>query len=269
MLKHIEKYLARGWYLIPLRDGAKIPSIGDWVNTASNDQVIVLGWLRRAPAMNLGVVCGAKSGFFAVDIDNKGERTGMDSLRRLQQSDRRLPETLTQITASGAMHMLYQADADFDPPSSKDFVPGIEVRGRGAQIVISPSVIGQGRYAWENFNVKIAAPPRWLVEQLTRKPRSISERARVHRFDRVSSDNRPLSRIEGAAAKVAGEREGNRNKLLNWATYVAGDAAAKGGIDPNYVAHRMYAAGRAAGLDHKETEATVNSGLRAANKEGK
>jgi hypothetical protein len=76
-----------------------------------------------------------------------------------------------------------------------------------------------------------------------------------------SSDG-PTS-VDGLVRSVAEAPEGARNNVLNWAAYKAAKDAAQGRVDLLDAAARLRDAALIAGLDEREAETTLWSGLRA------
>ncbi|MFM9940573.1 MAG: bifunctional DNA primase/polymerase [Hyphomicrobiaceae bacterium] len=265
MREHIKRYTSSGWHLLPLRSNGKVPDLKDWVNLCSSSEDVVAGWLRRNPTMNLGVACGTKSGFFVIDVDKK--HGGMETFAKAQASTERFPATLTQRTAGGGLHLLYAVDEDFCPGNlklDKHGLKGIETRGQGGQIVIAPSVVDGNAYVWDN-DLKVAAPPRWLLDRLTRKP-TISERAMAmrprptHQFEGGAH-----RRLEGAARKLAGMgKDSGRNNMLNQLTYLMASLTKEGKLNADHIRQRMYEAARESGLGHDESTKTIESAFRAS-----
>ena len=69
--------------------------------------------------------------------------------------------------------------------------------------------------------------------------------------------------LEGAARVVRRAPEHNRNNALNWAGHALGKHVAAGELELDHVKVELRAAALAAGLDERETENTIRSGLDA------
>jgi hypothetical protein len=65
------------------------------------------------------------------------------------------------------------------------------------------------------------------------------------------------------AQRVECAREGDRNNLLNWAAFKAGEQVREGKIDERLAEDRLTHAGLSAGLPLPEVVRTVKSGLEA------
>ena len=99
--------------------------------------------------------------------------------------------------------------------------------------------------------------PTWTREALT--PRTRLARQFV---SRPWSQDAERS-LEGLAQRVECAREGERNKLLNWAAYKAGELVREGKINEHLAKERLTHAGLSAGLPLAEVMRTVRSGLEA------
>lgn len=151
------EYLRLGWCPIPVRSGGdtenrKRPLIG-WepYQTRPPTEDEVWAWWRRWPDANVGLVTGAVSGMFALDLDG-------DADALLRAHGIALPETPTSETGGGGLHILLAHPGEAVPNGVKVLVapasnggkaPQGDVRGDGGYIVAPPSLHGSGRrYAW-------------------------------------------------------------------------------------------------------------------------
>lgn len=181
-------YVRRGWPVIAVhgqRDGVctcgESPCGRD--NRNAGKHPVRAGWQRggltstadayaafceEGPDWNVGILTGAPSGFFVVDVD--AEAGGLESLADLERSHGPLPETLTFATGGGGRHLLFAMPAGFDVRNnSRKLAPGIDVRGTGGMIVAPPSVSGKGAYRVIGER-PIADPPTWLEEAVRPAP---------------------------------------------------------------------------------------------------
>jgi hypothetical protein len=134
-----------GWYVIPLRDGDKIPRICDWQENASNEPDQIRQWWAKWPQANVGIAAG-KSGLLCLDLDTyKDDYQGASVITRADE------ETVTSLTGSGGTHLLYQMPAGAAYTNARGQLPeGIDVRGWGGQFVAPPSIHPNGTpYQWE------------------------------------------------------------------------------------------------------------------------
>jgi len=133
------KYAAYGWPVLPCGSNKK-PLIKDWPNAASTDPNQIRKWWDMFPTAMIGVVTGPRSGLFVIDVDVKNSAPGLSSLAALEKEHGKLPDTLSQITASGGFHYLFQYPKGIElGNSSGKLGKGIDTRGTGGFIVVCPS----------------------------------------------------------------------------------------------------------------------------------
>lgn len=211
------KYAARGWKVFPCSANTKIPLAGTHgVKDASGDAAIITQWWAEHPDANIGLACGAASGVWVVDIDVRQE-TGVNGLDSIKERKMTLPkDALIQRTPSGGYHFLFKCDGE-KPANKNGFLRGVDIRGDGYYIVVTPSVINGKEYAWvdegaallefpEEFKptkaatapVFTAVPPRCVVPSTP-----VLDRARAY-----------LAEIPGAVEHVDGHAK------LFWAAQV-------------------------------------------------
>jgi predicted P-loop ATPase len=107
---------------------------------------------------NLGVATG--DGLVALDVDGD---EGQESLRQLVERHGPLPEGPVAETGSGGMHFWFRAHG---VPNRVKFLPGLDARGDGGQVVVPPSLHRSGRrYAWLASPDDVGVPecPPWLL----------------------------------------------------------------------------------------------------------
>lgn len=178
-------YATRGWRVIPLhrvgpdnytcscRKGGKCTSKGkhpkndEWqkAERLSGPEIQETWGIDKAP--NLGLATGAESGFWVLDIDPKGG--GMEAMAALVAEHGRLPETFVVQTGSGGYHYYFTLpDFEVKNDQSGHVGQGIDVRGRGGQVVAAPSSTDKGVYTVIQAVSPVPAPD-WLLEKV-RKP---------------------------------------------------------------------------------------------------
>ena len=170
MKDELFRYAKKGWMAIPVEPMGKRPLIKDWPTKASNDEGIIDQWFLEWPDANIGVVTGAISGIFVLDIDPRNN--GQETLEKLEQQHGRLPETLTSNTGGGGQHRLFKYPEGIKIKSTK--IPdGIDVQSDGKFIVLPPSIHSSGnKYEWVDDTTPIAEAPEWLVD-LINKPKKV------------------------------------------------------------------------------------------------
>lgn len=274
-------YVRRGWSVFPLwwvdagRCGCpaadhcpspgKHPLVVHGVHDASRSAGQVAAWWGRWPRANIGVPAG-DNGLAVIDVDHR--HNGVDSLLelagRLAVLGVPLPVTLTQITGSGGLHLIYAAPATGIKGLARAFGgPGIDTRGRGNYIVAAPSVhVAGGRYTWADADRPPVAWPDVLT-RLMAVERPEPARAQPEPATQITvPDAYAEAALRGEVERVMGAAEGSRNHTLNRAAFAIGQLVAAELLDRDDAVAALIDAGRDAGLTLTETRATVASGLR-------
>ena len=175
-------YRSRGWRVIQLHsvgpDGhtcscrqggnctskGKHPKNNEWQKAPrlSGPDIQETWDVERAP--NLGLATGVDSGFWVLDIDPKGG--GMESMAALVADHGPMPATFVVQTGSGGYHYFFNLpDFEVKNDQSGHVAAGIDVRGRGGQVVTAPSRTDKGVYTVVQ-DVPIADAPAWLLEKV-------------------------------------------------------------------------------------------------------
>ena len=173
------EYCRRGWKIFPvwgIRKGGycmcgddkcpnpgKHPRKAKWKEEATSDEVQWRMWFDEAGGiLNIGSPMGDNQ-MLAVDVDvGEGKYGGkvIDYYRSIEDFD-----TLAQQTPSGGKHYIFQRPSGADwmsPATSNTAAHGLDRRGDGGYIVVSPSVGANGkRYQWINPSTPVAIAPNW------------------------------------------------------------------------------------------------------------
>lgn len=180
-------YGARGWRIVPLHNPeaggcscrkencgspAKHPRTKNGLKDASSDEAQIRKWWEMFPYANVGLVTGAESGFFVVDVDEP--HGGEESLAALREEFSPLPATVAAITGGG-MHYYFMHPGGILHNSAGRVGQGIDTRGDGGYVVAPPSLHPNGRlYAWsaccDPEDTAMAAAPDWLLQKLKSSP---------------------------------------------------------------------------------------------------
>jgi hypothetical protein len=198
LLKAARWYAGHGLRIHPLRRGTKLPILEEWQHRATTDAGTIEGWFREWPDAGVGIVTGAGSGVFVVDVDPR--HGGDDSVDDLIAKHGELPETWIVHTANGGRH-LYIRHPGGHVGNRTGLWPGVDLRGDGGYVVAPPTVLdglrahggdgdgdgdggdahggdggddrgGVGRriYVWEvgygPHEVALAAAPEWLLDRI-------------------------------------------------------------------------------------------------------
>ncbi|WP_431041436.1 bifunctional DNA primase/polymerase [Streptomyces sp. P1-3] len=273
----------RGWYVHPLRPGAKgsalhgeraCPKTGEcahghrkWEERATTDaDRIRRAW--SAGAFNVGIAPGP-SGLLVVDLDvskekeNKGCSDAPDGtasfLALCERAGQPWPVTYTVRTPSGGMHLYFAVRPDVHLRSSaRTLAPQVDTRGRGGNVVAAGSTTPQGLYEAID-NSPVAELPAWLRLQLQAPPKRDTAPAPL--LIPSQATRRAQVALEREAARVRKAREGQRHNLLLTRTIAIGRFVVWGEIARNVVEEAFGAAGEAAGLSTAECRATIRDAL--------
>lgn len=187
-----EKYTARGWSVIPLKAGEKVPATEHGVKDATTDQLTIGMWFAD-PTLGIGLACGDE--FFVVDIDPRNG--GDEEWERLQALHGKAPLTLNAHTGGGGQHLLFKMpEFEFKNGSIGE---GVDIKGRGGYIVAEPSVHPNGgTYRWGDYDGPIAEAPQWLLDLLPRRVTRIMDGGSGLEPD--PSDDRPGTQYNRTAS---------------------------------------------------------------------
>lgn len=154
----------------------KHPIENDWQARDRLDLAASYDWFALSThPINIGLRTGARSGFWALDVDPKSG--GNESLLSLESQYGQLPATRIHRTGSGGRHYLFRLPADFEITNSRGRLPrGIDVRGNGGFIVAPGSITSVGTYRTESGD-PIADAPDWLLGLL--RPQTLDRQIEV------------------------------------------------------------------------------------------
>lgn len=181
------RYARRGWRVVPIIEGTKRPALTRWPEQATTDPDTIDAWWRDAHAgCGVGIVTGAESGIFVLDVDDH------DSLVDLEQRYEPLPDTLTSLTGSGGTHLFFRWPGDgreIRNDAGRRLGPKLDIRGNGGQVCAPPTVHPNGvAYAFDaGMPGEPAEAPAWLLDLVTMAEPTLSEaeaRTLVERTDR-------------------------------------------------------------------------------------
>lgn len=172
-------YAEKGWPVLPLHSPVegtcscgkpdcgsvgKHPRTKHGLKDGTTDSRRIREWWRHWPDANVGIVTGAKSGFFVLDIDTGGE----ESLKELEKQHGPLPDTVEASTGGGGRHILLKHPGGIVKNRAK-IAPGLDVRGDGGYIVAPESLHSSGkRYEWAKSpsEADLAPCPGWLFKMI-------------------------------------------------------------------------------------------------------
>lgn len=154
-------YLRRGWSVVPVRRGEKIPAV-PWHQYQHRRATLaeIEDWYVD-PTMGVGIVTGPISNLIVADFDGAlGAETEAQILPRIGVGP-------VALTGGGGTHRL-MAHPGRKVPTRTGVLPGMDVRGDGGFIVAPPSVHASGRqYSWDvDFHIDDYGLPT-LTDSLT------------------------------------------------------------------------------------------------------
>lgn len=165
------RYALLGWRVIPLHNlttegkctcqewrdeqgiglcgtPGKHPRFKGFVEAATTDESQIRRWWTAWPQANVGLITGAQSKIFALDVD---PRNGGDaSFEALIHKVGPWPWTTAARTGGGGSHYYFKWPEGLDIPAMLELDDGLEVIGEGHVLVAAPSRHPSGRpYEWE------------------------------------------------------------------------------------------------------------------------
>ena len=215
------EHATAGFFVFPIEQGVKAPPrIDDFPTKASRDadQIRrwwvdpVFGWARE---FNIGISTsrfGDSEALLVVDIDNKGDKHGDETILGLEAEGRVFPDTFVALTPTGGRHLVYRT-----PVACKQGAnvlgDGVDVRAYGGYIVGVGSVVSAGEYTRKPGG-GVAPAPEWLIATCGLReapgvhvrtaqlaPRQQHQAVNVDRAER-----RALLYLHGLAPATEGER---------------------------------------------------------------
>lgn len=170
ILQHALAYASNGWRIFRLSK-AKVPLRGTHGHLdASCDLNQVRAWFDRPRPPNIGLACGVGAAPIALDFDGPEalQTPWGASLMRAAAANGGLPETLMQQTQRG-FHALYRPPEGVEirtrnEPRGSKGGPGIDIKGLGGYIVLTPSTSYKGfTYSWLQIRPPTVMPD-WMVD---------------------------------------------------------------------------------------------------------
>lgn len=158
-LEHALSYRKRGWSIIPIQKGSKLPAIKSWTKyqTELPTEAEIRSWFMVWEDAGIALICGKVSGVIAVDIDSgKGE---------VDTKGLEMPPTLAQKTGTGGSHLLYVWRPGL-VGAKVGIRKGLDIRSDNSYIILAPSIHPNGNaYEWIDEDESIADAPSWLEER--------------------------------------------------------------------------------------------------------
>lgn len=153
----------------------KHPLKRGWRESATTDVDTVQAWWEETPWANIGMPTGAVSSFISVDLDTRTVVEGdeeievdgeaeftawMETKFGSQGWQVDTLGTLVQQTGGGGKQLIMRDSEADQLRSLVDWLPGVDIRGRGGLIVLPPSSHVSGEhYQWITQNAPAVIPP--------------------------------------------------------------------------------------------------------------
>jgi len=183
-------YTQLGIRVIPIRPGHKYPGIDAWQTKATDDTDVVTSWFTGDyKSYGIGIATGrTKYGqIFVVDVDDRDEYRGSDTLHDLEQRYGALPETVTAITGTGGQHLYFYSPVEVRNDAGSRLGVGLDIRGEGGQVLAAPTVHPNGKQyqwvdGWSPMEKRPANAPQWLLTLLTTNPQMVKPQGTTDLF---------------------------------------------------------------------------------------
>jgi putative DNA primase/helicase len=256
-----------GAAILPVIPAGKKPAIQGGAKAASRNKTVIDHWFKGRPNLNIGIATGAKSEFFAIDVDGP---EGKASLEALTHEHGLFPKTVVVKTPRG-FHGYFKSP-DYPVPNSVGRIArGIDIRSEGAYVVGPGSETPAGRYYFLPGHgpeaVQIATPPDWLLALIGKKPTPAEvtpvSAPKLSATDRVRSEAYGNSMFRGETDRLRKAPLHQRNDTLNTCAYKCGRYVAHGLLDRAVVTATLTQIAKSIGLDDAEILPTIESGLTA------
>lgn len=253
-----ESYSNLGYGVLPLQPGGKAPVTKNGLKDATTDSAIIKSWPAHH---NVGILPPER--VLVLDADSPEE------VKRLEHD---YPELLTAPrcdTPSGGAHFYLRLPDGATAPKTTVRVRGRSLDTRGldkAYLVAPPSALPSGKYEWKRPLVSPDELPEAspaLIELLSPPQKNLSTPPEVLTLQLNGRGRYASAALQAEHDNVASAPEGSRNHALNTAAYSLGQLVGSGALDRTEVEGALRSAAATCGLEPRETEATLKSGLDA------
>ncbi len=129
-LASIMTMVKRGCAVFPVVPYKKKPGIKNWGNKASKDVRRIKEYFLANANSNYGIVTGAPSDIFVVDLDGI---EGVRNFRRLENEYGRCAPTVTGRSPRG-LHLYFRAPKHRVPNSVSCIARGVDIKGDGGYV---------------------------------------------------------------------------------------------------------------------------------------
>ncbi len=275
-LELAQHYVAQGWPVFPCRShaeenvdqatgeiitlGEKTPLTPNGFKGATRFPRIIERWWSDWPDAAVGLPTGEKTGFFALDIDNKpGGANGFDWLAEMEAEHGPLPDTARVTSPNGGLHIYFKYVVGTRNRGALG--AGVDIRSEGGYVLAAGSTMANGRsYKWETDTREIADAPAWLLDLLLPK----SAPAHTQYSLSAATNNAYVdAAVDRELADLAGAPMGTRNNALNDAAFSIGTIVGAGALSEAEARALLQDVARGWGRDWSRCCKTIENGLKA------
>ncbi|WP_209915134.1 bifunctional DNA primase/polymerase [Agrobacterium pusense] len=275
-LELAQHYVAQGWPVFPCRShaeehvdqatgeiitlGEKTPLTPNGFKGATRFPRIIERWWSDWPDAAVGLPTGEKTGFFALDIDNKpGGANGFDWLSEMEAEHGPLPDTARVTSPNGGLHIYFKYVVGTRNRGALG--AGVDIRSEGGYVLAAGSTMANGRsYKWETDTREIADAPAWLLDLLL--PKSAPAHTQ-HSLSAATNNAYVDAAVDRELADLAGAPMGNRNNALNDAAFSIGTFVGAGALSEAEARALLQDVARGWGRDWSRCCKTIENGLKA------
>jgi hypothetical protein len=275
-LELAQHYVGQGWPVFPCRShaeenvdqatgeiitlGEKTPLTPNGFKGATVNRPLIQRMWARFPDAAVGLPTGEKTGFFALDIDNKpGGANGFDWLSEMEAEHGPLPHTARVTSPNGGLHIYFKYVVGTRNRGALG--AGVDIRSEGGYVLAAGSTMANGRsYKWVSETRDIADAPSWLLDLLL--PKS----APTHtQYSLPSATNNAYvdAAVDRELADLAGAPMGTRNNALNDAAFSIGTIVGAGALGEAEARALLQDVARGWGRDWSRCCKTIENGLKA------
>jgi hypothetical protein len=225
----------RGWAVFPCcwhGPARKRPLTRHGLHDATRDPDAIREWWRRWPEALVGLPTGRCSAI-VLDIDRKNGVDGFDALDELGAAI--LPETPLAHTASGGLHVYFQAP-DFVIRNTagargRGLGRGLDLRGDGGYVIApSPGSFYSWDPHWNLETVALVSLPEWAMPREPAKPALAGSRPEP------GSGLSPYAEaaLDNAARRIIAAPNGEQEATLNSEAFAIGTLAGAGAVPTGF-----------------------------------
>lgn len=240
--------------------GEKTPLTPNGFKGATRFPRIIERWWSDWPDAAVGLPTGEKTGFFALDIDNKpGGANGFDWLTEMEAEHGPLPDTARVTSPNGGLHIYFKYVVGTRNRGALG--AGVDIRSEGGYVLAAGSTMANGRsYKWETETREIADAPAWLLDLLLPK----SAPAHTQYSLSAATNNAYVdAAVDRELADLAGAPMGTRNNALNDAAFSIGTIVGAGALSEAEARALLQDVARGWGRDWSRCCKTIENGLKA------